>query len=512
MSGAGDGAGPGAGAGAGAGGVGAGARAGGAKPAGNTAVWCEAGWYGGRIRRGIRLTVDSAGTVTAATPGAAPEPGDLVLAGVVFPAAANAHSHAFHRVLRGRTHTAGDFWGWREQMYAAAGSLTPELYEQLATAVFAEMVVSGYTSVAEFHYVHHAPDGSPYPEHRMETALARAAVAAGIRLTLLDACYLAGGFGAGSSGIGGSGSAGSGTKGSGTSRSGVPLEPRQQRFGDADADAWLDRFASLQAAVAASFDPEQVSLGAALHSVRAVPEAALARIAERLPAGIPLHIHLSEQPQENTDCLAATGLTPAGLLHRHGLLSRRLSAVHATHLTDADLALLGEAGATAVFCPTTEADLADGLGRAAGLRNAGVALALGSDQHAVVDPWQEMRALEYGERLRTGKRGTFTPAELHFAASDAGAAAQGRTAPGLEPGKTCDLMAVNPHSVRTAGSDPGQLALTATAADVTAVVVGGRLRAENGRHATLGDPAVLLRAALAAVDSAPPIPEGTRRR
>ncbi|WP_425513664.1 formimidoylglutamate deiminase [Arthrobacter yangruifuii] len=444
------------------------------------------------MRRGIRLTVDSAGTVTAAAPGAAPEPGDLVLAGVVFPAAANAHSHAFHRVLRGRTHTAGDFWSWREQMYAAAGSLTPELYEQLATAVFAEMVVSGYTSVAEFHYVHHAPDGSPYPEHGMETALARAAVAAGIRLTLLDTCYLAGGFGSGGSG--------------------VPLEPRQQRFGDADADAWLDRFASLQAAVAASFDPEQVSLGAALHSVRAVPEAALARIAGRLPAGIPLHIHLSEQPQENAGCLAATGLTPTGLLHRHGLLSRRLSAVHATHLTDADLALLGEAGATAVFCPTTEADLADGLGRAAELRNAGVALALGSDQHAVVDPWQEMRALEYGERLRTGKRGTFTPAELHFAASDAGAAAQGRAAPGLEPGKTCDLMAVNPHSVRTAGSDPGQLALTATAADVTAVVVGGRLRAENGRHATLGDPAVLLRAALAAVDSASPIPEGTRRR
>ncbi|MCQ2001842.1 formimidoylglutamate deiminase [Arthrobacter zhaoxinii] len=452
-------------------------------PEDGAAIWCEAGWYEGSIREGIRLTVDSAGRVASAVPGSDSEPGDLLLSGVVFPAAANAHSHAFHRVLRGRTHTAGDFWSWREQMYSAAGSLTPGLYEQLATAVFTEMVVSGYTSVAEFHYVHHAPDGSAYPEHGMELALARAAVAAGIRLTLLDTCYLSGGFG--SDGVG------------------TPLDARQQRFGDADADAWLERFASLQAAVGKRFPPEQVSVGAALHSVRAVPEAALARIAERLPAGIPLHIHLSEQPQENADCLAATGTTPTGLLHRHGLLSPRLAAVHATHLTEADIALLGAAGATAVFCPTTEADLADGLGRAADLRSAGVALALGSDQHAVVDPWLEMRALEYGERLRTGRRGSFTPADLHVAASDAGAAAQGRTAPGLEPGKACDLMAVRPHSVRTAGSRTNQLAFSATAADVAAVVVGGRLRARNGEHTTLGDPAALLQDAIAAVDSAP---------
>nr|WP_304661786.1 formimidoylglutamate deiminase [Arthrobacter sp. zg-Y238] len=442
------------------------------------------------------MTVDSAGRVTAAVTGTEAEPGDLVLPGVVVPAAANGHSHAFHRILRGRTHAAGDFWSWREQMYSAAGALTPELYEQLATAVFAEMVVSGYASVAEFHYVHHAPDGSAYPNHGMELALARAAVAAGIRLTLLDTCYLSGGFGA--NGVG------------------TPLDARQQRFGDADADVWLLRLASLQAAVGERFDPEQVSVGAALHSVRAVPEAALAHIAQRLPAWIPLHIHLSEQPQENADCQTATGLTPTGLLHRHGLLSPRLSVVHATHLTDADIALLGEAGATAVFCPTTEADLADGLGPAAALRDAGVALALGSDQHAVVDPWLEMRALEYGERLRTGRRGAFAPSDLHFAASDAGARAQGRTAPGLEPGKACDLMAVDPHSLRTAGSRPDQLAFSATAADVTAVVVGGRLRARNGSHTLLGNPAALLREAIAAVDSAAasvhePRLEGTRR-
>ncbi|MDK1360267.1 formimidoylglutamate deiminase [Arthrobacter sp. zg-Y1219] len=447
-------------------------------------LWCEQGWVNGAVADGVRLEIDDAGTVTSATPGTEPQPGDLQLPGVTFPAASNAHSHAFHRILRGRTHAggAGSFWTWREQMYQAAGALTPELYEQLATAVFAEMVVTGFSSVAEFHYVHHRPDGSPYGEdgsgeHAMERALARAAVAAGIRLTLLDTCYLAGGFD-------------------------TPLTAEQQRFGDRDASAWLDRFGSLRTAVAAEFDPGQVSVGAALHSVRGVPEADLAVIAANLPADLPLHIHLSEQPAENEACLRATGLTPTMLLQRHGLIRPRLSAVHATHLSEEDITVLGNAGTTIVVCPTTEADLADGIGPAARLRAAGARIALGTDQHAVVDPWLEMRALEHGERLASGERGRFAPADLHAAASDAGAHAQGRTSPGLEAGKVCDLMSVDPRSVRTAGSRPGQLALTATAADVIAVVVGGRVIAGNGKHATLGDPATLLSAAIAAVDAA----------
>ncbi|WP_237687498.1 formimidoylglutamate deiminase [Arthrobacter jiangjiafuii] len=448
------------------------------------AIWCEQGWLNGAVEDGIRLEVDDAGTVTLATPATAPQPGDLQLTGVTFPAASNAHSHAFHRILRGRTHAGGrgSFWTWREQMYEAAGTLTPELYEQLATAVFAEMVVAGFTSVAEFHYVHHQPDGTPYggehsEEHAMERALARAAVAAGIRLTLLDTCYLAGGFDA-------------------------PLNTGQQRFGDTDAAAWLERLASLRNALANEFDPAQVSVGAALHSVRGVPEADLAMIAAHLPADLPLHIHLSEQPAENEACLQATGLTPTMLLHRRGLISRRLSAVHATHLTGEDIAVLGAAGATVVMCPTTEADLADGIGPAAALRAAGARIALGTDQHAVVDPFLEMRALEYGERLASGERGRFTPGDLHQAASGAGTHAQGRPDPGLAPGNVCDLMSVAPHSLRTAGSRPGQLALTATAADVHTVVVGGRVLARNGRHSSLGDPGVLLGAAIAAVDTA----------
>ncbi|MFD1213083.1 formimidoylglutamate deiminase [Arthrobacter sp. GCM10027362] len=449
-------------------------------------LWCEAAWLPGRgVVDSVRAEVDEAGIVTSIRSGVPAEAADLRVAGVAFPAASNAHSHAFHRVLRGRTHNmgVGSFWTWREQMYRAAGALTPDLYEELATAVFAEMVVTGWTGVAEFHYVHHQPDGTPYGgntggQHAMELALARAAVNARIRLTLLDTCYLAGGIG-------------------------QPLSREQARFGDAGVEAWLQRLQSLREVVARDFSPDHVSVAAALHSVRGVPEEALPVIASRLPEDIPLHIHLSEQPAENEACLQATGLTPTGLLHRHGLVTSRLSAVHATHLTESDIALLGAGHATVVMCPTTEADLGDGIGPAAALRDAGARIALGTDQHAVVDPWLEMRALEHGERLRSGQRGWFPPEALHEAASDAGAISQGRRLPGLQPGRYCDLMAVDPASLRTVGSQRDQLALTATAQDVATVVVGGRLAARKGIHAVLGDPASLLAAAIAKIDTAP---------
>ncbi|MFC3298707.1 formimidoylglutamate deiminase [Arthrobacter agilis] len=448
------------------------------------AVWCESAWLDAvGVCDAVRVEVDAEGYVTGVLPGVPVQEGDVVLHGVVFPAAANAHSHAFHRALRGRTHAqGGTFWTWRETMYRAAGALSPTLYEELATAVYAEMIVAGWTSVAEFHYVHHRPDGTPYGQgtggpHAMELALARAAVRAGIRLTLLDTCYLAGGFG-------------------------QPPEDGQRRFSDGTAERWLERLGALRETVAAQYPEHQVSVGAALHSVRAVPERDLAVIAGGLPEGLPLHIHLSEQPAENEDCLRATGLTPAGLLRRHGLVDERLSVVHATHATDEDIGLLGDAHAAVVLCPTTEADLADGLGPAEPFRLAGATLALGTDQHAVVDPWLEMRALEHGERLRTGRRGHFDPRLLHGIASSGGARAQGRRGGGLGPGSAADLMAIDPHTVRTAGSARDQLAYTATAQDVTAVVVGGVLMARNGVHTALGDPAALLVAAIARLDAA----------
>ncbi len=180
---------------------------------------------------------------------------------MVYPGGVNAHSHAFHRLLRGRTHDGGgSFWTWRELMYREAARLTPESYQRIATAVYAEMVAAGWTSVAEFHYVHHQPDGTRYAEpHAMELALARAARAAGIRLTLLDTCYLSSGFGA-------------------------PLTERQARFGDGSAEAWLQRLAALRTRVAQEYPADEVSVGAALHSVRAVPVQALDVAAEGIDA------------------------------------------------------------------------------------------------------------------------------------------------------------------------------------------------------------------------------------
>jgi formiminoglutamate deiminase len=429
---------------------------------------------GPAVLAGVRLEVRD-GRIAAISSGAEPQPGDQVLKGVVFPAAANAHSHAFHRILRGRTHDGrGDFWVWREQMYKSAGELTPKSYEQLASAVFAEMVVAGFSSVAEFHYVHHQPSGTPYVQpHAMELALARAAVAAGIRLTLLDTLYLAGGIG-------------------------TPLSPEQSRFGDAGVKAWLDRLASLRAEIAQNFAPDMVSVGAALHSVRGVPDPDLQIVAEQLPADMPLHIHLSEQPAENQACIEAYGVTPTGLLARHGLLSRRLSAVHATHLTQEDIELLGAAGATVVMCPTTEADLADGIGPARALSDAGATIALGTDQHAIIDPWVEMRSLEHGQRLGSGERGRFSPRDLlHAATSGAAGSMATPVAPeALHISAVCDLMAVASDSARTAGSVAQQLPFSATASDVTAVVIGGALVASNGIHLRLGEPGGLITASL----------------
>jgi len=387
-------------------------------------------------------------------------PGDARrLPGVVLPGFANAHSHAFHRALRGRTHGGGGtFWTWREAMYAVAARLDPDSYRALATAAYAEMALAGVTAVAEFHYVHHGPGGVPYAEpHAMRVALRAAAADAGIRLTLLDTCYLAGGFD-------------------------TPLEGPQLRFGDRDVHAWAERAAGAD--------------GVAVHSVRAVPRDALA-VVVKAAEGRPLHVHLSEQPAENAACLARHGLTPTGLLAAEGVLGQATTAVHATHLTDADIALLGGTGTGVCLCPTTERDLADGIGPARALHDAGAPLSLGSDQHAVVDPIEEARALEMHERLATGERGRFRPAELLAALTNH--APLGRPDAGaLAVGAPADLVAVRLDSVRTAGADPTQVLYAATAADVDTVLVDGRPVVEGGAH-RLGDVGALLTTAIGAL-------------
>lgn len=421
------------------------------------------------------------GRFTAVTPlarGTSPQTGVEVLAeavrlpGLTLPGLANAHSHAFHRALRGRTHGGrGDFWSWRDVMYDVAGRLDPDSYLALARAAYAEMALAGVTCVGEFHYLHHGPDGRPYDDpNAMGAALVEAAAQAGIRITLLDACYLT------------------------ASVAGEPLAGVQRRFGDGDALRWAQRVDGFRPAGAHALR------GAAIHSVRAVPAEQLATVAGwAYRQGAPLHVHLSEQPAENDACRAAHGRTPAGLLADRGVLGPDVTAVHATHPTSADLALLAEHRTGVCLCPTTERDLADGIGPARLMADAGIPLSLGSDSHAVVDLFEEARAVELDERLRTRRRGHFTAAALRDAATVSGHAALGWADAGrIAVGERADLVTVRLDSPRTAGVPPVGVFFAATAADVDQVVVDGRQVVRDGRHLTVDVPAEL-RAAVAAV-------------
>jgi formiminoglutamate deiminase len=438
--------------------------------------WCERAWLPAGVAERVLVRGTADGLVRSVQVGVAAPPGATRLDGMVFPGFANAHSHAFHRALRGRTHAGGGtFWTWREGMYRLAGALDPDRYHRLARLVFAEMLLAGYSAVGEFHYLHHPPGGGRYREpNAMGVALAEAAAEAGIRLTLLDTCYLRGGLEA------------TGYQ---------PLTGHQARFADRDVEDWRSRLSALVSAVrcgpagrgCAPLNAARVRVGAAVHSIRAVPADALPVIAELDPE-LPLHVHVSEQPAENQACRAYHGCTPTELLAHAGLLRPSTTAVHATHLTRTDIELLGAAGANACFCPSTEADLADGIGPARELADAGCPISLGSDQHAVTDAFGEARALEHGERLRTGRRGRFDPAELVRAGTAHGYRALGWPGGGeLTTGAPCDLTAVGVRTVRTAGSVPEQLVMTASAADVHSVVVGGELVVSQGRHRTLGD-------------------------
>lgn len=419
----------------------------------------ERAWVEGAVRDHVVVEVE-AGRFSRVEVGGASS--GTPLPGLTVPGLADCHSHAFHRALRGRTQRGGGtFWTWREQMYALAGVLDPPTYRALATAVFREMAAAGVTAVGEFHYLHHRPGGAPYEDRQqMDLVLVEAARTAGVRLTLLDTCYLAAGFGEAPAGA-------------------------QLRFSDGDAAEWSARFAELVERV--DHEPGVV-VGAAVHSVRAVPADALATVA-RAAGGRPLHVHLSEQPAENEACLAAHGLTPTGLLAEHGVLGPLSTAVHATHLTDDDVALLGASGTHACLCPTTERDLADGVGPSRALHEAGSPLTLGSDSHAVVDLFEEMRAVELHERLVSGRRGHWSAAELLGAATAVGQASLGFADAGeIAVGRRADLVTLATGSPATAGTgaDEQTAVFAATAADVVHVVADGRVVHTAGQRPEVG--------------------------
>ena len=403
-----------------------------------TSYWAEHAWLPDGVAAGVALEVAD-GRFTRVEPSRSP--GDSTrLAGVVLPGFADVHGHAFHRALRGRTHAdGGTFWSWREAMYAVAARLDPDSYLELARTTYRELARSGVSTVGEFHYLHHGAGGVPYQDpNTMAEALRQAATDAGVRLTLLDTCYLAGGLSADGY---------------------LPLEGVQQRFGDRDADAWAARVADLAPS-------DGMRVGVAVHSVRAVHAAALSTVAG---AAGPLHVHLSEQPAENEKCLAYHGSTPTTLLAEHGVLSPRTTAVHGTHLAPSDVDTLALTGTGVCFCPSTEADLADGIGPAAALRDAQVRLSLGTDQHVRADLLAEARDLEMHQRLATGRRGIFDPAELIGALTDH-AALGWPDAGRLEAGARADLVAVtlDPTAV------PDQVVFAGSTADIHTVLIDGR--------------------------------------
>ncbi|MEU3930443.1 formimidoylglutamate deiminase [Streptomyces sp. NPDC029044] len=437
--------------------------------------WLEHAWLGTHVEPGVALDVAD-GRITAVRPDtAAPPPGAEVLRGLTLPGLANAHSHAFHRALRGTVQVgSGTFWTWREVMYATAARLTPDRYHALARAVYAEMALAGITAVGEFHYVHHAPGGTPYADpNAMGEALITAAAEAGIRITLLDTAYLSSGFG-------------------------QPPTTQQLRFSDGDAEAWAVRSSLLK-------ERDHARIGAAIHSVRAVPADQLETVARWAEErGAPLHVHLSEQTAENEACREVHGCTPTQLLALHGVLGPRTTGVHNTHLTAEDISLIGGSGTGTCMCPTTERDLADGIGPAVALQNEGSPLCLGSDSHAVIDLLEEARAMELDERLRTRTRGHWTAAALLRAASADGHAALGWDGAGaLEPGALADFTTIALDSVRTAGPLPRLGAeaavFAASAADVSHTVVAGRHVVRDGVHSLVPDVPKALADAVAAL-------------
>ncbi len=345
-------------------------------------------------------------------------PGVALLPGFI-----NVHSHVFQRALRGHTHRPfskqDTFWTWRRAMYAEAQRLNPDRLYEIALHTYREMLAAGYTTVGEFHYVHHQLDGQPYANpNAMSEAILQAGRDAGIRVVLLMTAYAQGGFY-------------------------LPPEEGQRRFCDASVDAYLARVDALRLAA--------VPVGVAPHSVRAVPEHWLRTIADYSRAyRLPLHMHADEQVVEIEQCQVAYGCTPIELLERFGVLGPLTTIVHATHANATELSLLAQHGCTVCVCPTTEGDLGDGIAPYAELLAAKIPLAIGSDSNTRFDPIEELRWAEYSARMRYQRRRVLVADELASPGpllleygTHSGAAALGVETGAIAPGLSADLIAID---------------------------------------------------------------------
>jgi formimidoylglutamate deiminase len=392
----------------------------------------------------------------------------------LLPGVPNLHSHAFQRAMAGfAERRAGDednFWSWRETMYAFAQRMTPEALLAIARQLYTEMLEAGYTWVCEFHYLHHRADGRAFaPPAAMSQALVEAARSTGIGLTLLPVLYMRGGF------------------------DGRPLAPRQRRFGF-ELEAFLDLVAQLRAG-----ENDRLRVGVALHSLRAVPPEAMDAVLDSgLCDDTPIHIHIAEQVGEVQDCLALRGARPVQWLLDHAPVDARWCLVHATHMDAAETAAVAASGATVAICPTTEANLGDGLFPLRDYLDADGAWGIGSDSHVSVSPVEELRWLEYGQRLQTRHRTIAADADsasvgetllagaLHGGRACGVALAMLEPAHGDFPGAIADLVALDPAAPALAGHD-AQTAVDAWLFSgnrplVDVVWAGGVQVVEGGRH------------------------------
>jgi formiminoglutamate deiminase len=431
---------------------------------------------------GDSMTVDRAGRIAALTTDTQPA-ADAVRLGTVLPGMANLHSHSFQRAMAGLTERRGEsedsFWSWRQLMYAFNERLTPDHVEAIAALVQVEMLESGFTSVGEFHYLHHGPDGTPYDDRaEMAGRICAAADATGIALTLLPVYYRYSGFGEAEASHG------------------------QRRFlHDPDSYAAL-----IEAARRHVNALPHARLGLAPHSLRA---ASVKDISAILPLveNAPVHIHISEQTQEVEDCLAVTGQRPVAWLMDHIEVNANWCLVHATHMDDAETAALADSGAVAGLCPLTEANLGDGLFPAERYLEAGGRIGIGSDSHIRIDLAEELRLLEYGVRLTRRRRnalagrGKSTGRTLFDAALAGGAQALQQPARGLAVGERADLVELDTADPVLAGRSGDALLdswlFCGDNRQVRSVHVGGRERVRDGRAAVRERVAAAYRGAIA---------------
>ncbi|WP_458072062.1 formimidoylglutamate deiminase [Rhodanobacter sp. BL-MT-08] len=389
-------------------------------------IWGLDGWHSH-----ASFGVDAGGLLAAAGSAAALPLGEWVLPGMP-----NLHSHAFQRAMAGlaerRSRIDDSFWSWREVMYGFAAAISPESLQAIAAQLYVEMLKAGYTQVCEFHYLHHQSDGTPYAQpEAMSLALIEAAREAGIALTLLPVLYISGGF------------------------DGRALAPRQCRFGNT-VDSYLRLLQSLR-----PYENDQLRVGVALHSLRAVPAEAMHEVlASQFARQCPIHIHVAEQIGEVQDCLALRGARPVEWLLDNAAVDERWCLVHATHLADAETSRLAGSGAVAGLCPTTEANLGDGLFPLADYLDAGGRLGIGSDSHISISPVEELRWLEYGQRLASRHRnigarrpGASVGETLWCAALSGGAQASGFSIGELREGSRADLLVLDENSPLLAARD-----------------------------------------------------------